>query len=388
MIISSINNNLKKIKGKKVLLRLDLNVPMKGARITNDYKLQQALPTIKLLQKLNCSIIIVTHLGEPIIIKNTKLLKSWSVKPLVFWLSNKLKTKIDLLPVVWPIIIKKIRNIKPRQIMMLENIRLFDGEITNSDVLAKRLATLGEVYVNDAFAVCHRQQASVSAIKKYLPAFAGLNLATEVTNLEKVRSGKKPFILIMGGAKLSTKLSLLKNLAAKATVVLVGGGIANTILKSKKINIGKSLYDEIGFKDFSHLNLKNIILPCDVGVLKNNRRVNKSLTELTNKDIILDIGPKTVVLFSAYLKGAKTIFWNGPMGVFEKPSFSFGTRKLAASVVLATSQGAFSLIGGGETIEALNSDKKKFSWVSTGGGAALTYFEGKTLPGLTKIIKY
>lgn len=387
MKIISVTKNLKKIKGKKVILRLDLNVPILNSQITNDYKLICALPTIKLLLKAGCSIIIITHLGEPKLPVDKKVLKNWSVKPLVDWLERKLKLNIKKLTTNWSDINLAVKKMKAGEVVMFENIRLFKGETLNSKDLAKKLAKLGEIYINDAFAVSHRDQSSVGAIKNYLPSYAGPLLEVEITNLEKAKHGKKPLVLIMGGAKLTTKLPLLKKLAPKASTILVGGGIANTILKSQGVEIGKSLFDKEAVKVYSRLKLANVILPIDVAVTYKGKRLEKNIKDLKTTDYIFDIGSETIKLFAKYIKQAKTIIWNGPVGLFEKSGFAKGNKQIAVLVAAATKNKAFTLVGGGETVAALGK-LKNFSWVSTGGGATLAFLEDKSMPGLSKIVSY
>lgn len=334
MKLLSIRNNSTALKGKRILLRLDLNVPLKGTRIADDYKLTSVLPTLRYLLRLGCHIVIVTHLadGKP------------SVAPLAKWLSQKLKLPVP--------VFKNINPLKPvTGLAMLENIRRFKGELNNDATFAKELASLAEVYVNDAFAVSHRAQASVAAVKKYLPAFAGLLLVEEIKHLERAKNPRRPLVLIMGGAKMKTKLPLLKALAPRAQAVLVGGKLANELIGKK-------------------LPFKNIVLPRD------GRPQFKNM---------LDIGPLTVAEFIIRLSKAKTIIWNGPLGMFENKIYAKGTKAIARAVAKRTKQGAFSLIGGGETAAAVGT--LKFSWVSTGGGATLAYLSGQTMPGLLKLLK-
>lgn len=386
MKITVVTKQTRGLKDKKILLRLDLNVPRRGARITNDYKLRAALPTIKLLLAHRASLIIVTHWGEPSGKRADK--KKFSVQPLAYWLEKKLKKKITILNGSWTAIAKNASQLQPGQVVMLENIRLFSGETENSLLLGKRLAGLADVYVNDAFAVCHRNHSSVSAIKKFLPSFAGPLLFKEVVHLERARTGAKPLILIMGGAKITTKLPLLKALGPRAQKILMGGALATTILKARGKNIGASLYDKDGLAISRRLSFSNILLPVDVGVAAHKRRLDKALANIDSGDVILDIGPKTVALYCQTLLKAKTIIWNGPVGMFEKKKFSKGTKLLGQAVAKASQRRAFTLVGGGETIEALGSLASRLSWISTGGGASLAYLAGKPMPGLTKIIKH
>jgi len=335
MNIVSIKNKRSTIKGKRIVIRLDLNVPLKGNRIVDEYKLTSVLPTLRYLLKLGCRLVIVTHLGDG----------TASVKPLAAWLEKKLKIAVPLL--------KTIDPFKPvKRLAILENIRRFKGEVENDPRFAKELASMGEAYVNDAFAVSHRNHASVSAIKKYLPSYAGLLLEAEVKHLERAKNPKSPFIVILGGAKIKTKLPLLKKLAPKAQAVLVGGALANEIIASNK------------------LPFENIVLPRD------------GRPEFSP---MLDIGPLTVKEFIVRLSKAKTIVWNGPLGMFEHRAYAKGTTEIARAVAAQTRRGAFSLIGGGETAAAVG--RFRFSWVSTGGGATLAYLSGAPMPGLSLIVK-
>lgn len=387
MKLKLLTDDLNYLSGKTVLLRLDLNVPLYLGKITDDYKLRLALPTIKLLHRAGCKIIIVTHWGEPPLATSKKIIKQWSVKPIAHWLSKNLSLPVKLLPLTWKEINLAVRQTKTKDILMMENIRLFKGEVNNSQVLAFKLASLAKVYVNDAFAVAHRSHASVDRIKNYLPALAGPLLAAELNNLTQASQGKKPLVLIMGGAKLSTKLPLLKKMSPLASVILVGGGLANTVLQARGQTVGRSLVDTKGLVSFKKLNLKNIICPVDVAVAYQGRRLNKKLADLRTNDIILDLGPKTMELYEHYLKSARTVIWNGPLGVFEKKNFAFSTKRLISILSRITKRGTFTLVGGGETVATLKKNSRSFSWVSTGGGATLAFLSGDKLPGLKKIIK-
>lgn len=382
MKIKAISGNEHSIRGKKVILRLDLNVSFKGRKIANDFKLQSSLPTVKRLLSLGCAVIILTHIGEPK--AGQKPLGQWSVKPLAFWFEKKLKKQVPVVFGNWGAISKQVKKLAGGQLLMLENIRCFRGETENSLALAKRLAALGEVYINDAFAVSHRAHASVNAIQKYVPSFAGPLLESEIKNLEQARKARSPFVLILGGAKITTKLPLLKNSAPKASAVLIGGGIANTFLASQGYDVGKSLCDYSALKLARRLLTNNMLLPIDVVVASRSQTLIKNSSEVKPGDTILDIGPKTVALFSKKIAAAKTIAWNGPLGMFEKKGFEIGTNKIAKAVSLATKKGAYTVVGGGETVTAAGANH--FSWVSTGGGAALAYLAGEKLPGLARIV--
>lgn len=379
MKIKSIRN-VKNLAGKKALLRADFNVSIKGGRIKDDYKIVAVLPTIRYLLRHNCRIIVATHLGKG---KKTDV-----TKPIADKLSRLLGQKVKY---GGSAIAGKLES---KQMVMLENLRWQTGEEKNDKKFAKSLATLAEIYVNDAFAVSHRGHASVSAIKKYLPAYAGLLLEKEVLNLAKVLNPNKPLVSIIGGAKIETKINLINSLAKRSERILIGGALANNFIAAHGFSIGKSLADKPSVRLAAALakKYKNIILPVDVLTAK---KVNseayqvKPVNQVKKDEIILDIGPKTVRLFAAYIKQAKTIIWNGPLGYFENDHFKHGTLAIARVVAARSTGKAFGVAGGGETIEALNQTKMAhyLDWVSTGGGAMLAYLGGEKMPGLKGIVK-
>lgn len=369
------------LTGRKIILRLDLNVPFRGNTILDDYKLNACLPIVRFLLKKNALLIIVSHRGEP---EKKARRSSWTLEPVALWLAHNLKTNITLSSLDWSDISKQAKDLKPKEIMLLENVRLFKGEIENDKAFAKRLARLGDIFVNDAFAVSHRNHASVSAITSFIPSYAGFLLEDEVTHLDKARHAKKPLVLIMGGAKISSKLPLLKNMAKQAEYILVGGGIANTILKAERFEIGRSLCESINAKTFKELPMSKIILPSDLAVLNKGKKIIKKSNNIHSSDTILDIGPSTALNYSRIIKSAQTIIWNGPLGKSEDKSFSLGTQTIAKAIAAHTK--AYSVVGGGETVAAAMKSKKKFSWISTGGGASLAYLSGEELPGLKHII--
>lgn len=369
------------LTGRKIILRLDLNVPFRGNTILDDYKLNACLPIVRFLLKKNASLIIVSHRGEP---EKKAKRSSWTLEPVALWLAHNLKTNITLSSLDWSDISKQAKDLKPKEIMLLENVRLFKGEVENDKAFAKRLARLGDIFVNDAFAVSHRNHASVSAITSFIPSYAGFLLEDEITHLEKARHAKKPLVLIMGGAKISSKLPLMQYMAKQAEYILVGGGIANAILKSETYEIGKSLSDSVNSKIFKKLPMEKIILPLDVVLLRNGKKVISRVDTIQKNDSIFDIGPKTAKAYALLVKDAKTIIWNGPLGKAEDKRFANGTNAIARAI--AGNKKAYSVIGGGETVAAAAKTKKQFSWISTGGGASLAYLSGEELPGLKHII--
>jgi 3-phosphoglycerate kinase len=376
----------KQIKNKTVLLRVDFNVPIKKGKIKDETKIIAALPTIRFLLRYKAKVIIITHLGDPKGKKNTDL----STKPLAKRLSSiigkghKIYFGEDL---AGPKTKATIKKIKPGEIIFLENLRFDKGEENNDPVFAKKITSLAEVYINEAFSVCHRNHASVSAVKKYLPAYRGFLLDQEVKMLDRVMKPAKPLIVLMGGAKIKTKINLIKNLEKKAGKLLIGGALANTFLKARGEEIGKSFFDKDGLKIAKKL-LKNkkIILPIDavVSTDPDGKAILRKIGEVKKNEAIFDIGPETIRLYSQIIKTAKTIAWNGPLGMFEKDSFKHGTIALATLVAARSRGKIFGVVGGGETIEAINMTKMQscVDWVSTGGGAMLSYLGGEKMPGL------
>lgn len=389
MAIKSLSS-LKNLQNKTILLRVDFNVPIKDGRIQDDYRLQAGLETIAWLLSQKARLIIMTHLGSPTNSKD----QACSVKPLARHLQKLLKHPVKYLPaIVGPLVRKEVAKLKSGNIIFLENLRFNPGELNNDQKFAQELAALADIYVNDAFSVCHRDQASVSAIKKYLPSYAGLLLEKEILALKRVLRPKKPLVIIMGGAKISTKAPLIKKLYAQADKILLGGALANNFFKFQKLEIGRSLIDSDSDKEVKQF-FKNkklaakIILPLDVVVkTKEGESFLRKLNAIKKTDQILDIGPETISAYSQYIKTAATLIWNGPLGKFEEASFKQGTLSIARALAARSSGPAYGVVGGGETIEALKLSKmaEYIDWVSTGGGALLSYLAGERLPGLEKI---
>lgn len=375
---------VKDLAGKKVLLRADLNVPLKLNKIKDEYKLIQTLPIIRFLLRHNAKIIIATHLD-----------KDNSAEPAAQRLAKLLDKKVmfirDFPGEKARLAMEKMKN---KDIVFLENLRFNQGETENSGQFAKALAGLAKIYVNDAFAVDHRRHASLDAIKKYLPSFAGLLLEKEIVNLNKILKPKQPLISIIGGAKIETKIDLIDNLAKKSFAVLIGGAVANNLIAAHGFKIGRSLSDKssVRLADEIIKRHKNIVLPIDVIVAKtpaSSQAEVKPINRVSAEDMILDIGPKTIKLFAGFIKQANTIIWNGPMGYFENQHFKHGTLSVARLVAARSTGQAFGAVGGGETIEALKMTKMEnyVDWVSTGGGAMLAYLAGEAMPGLKGIVK-
>jgi len=382
---------LKNLKNKTIFLRVDFNVPLKNGRVQDDYRLVAGLETIKFLLAKKCCLIIATHLGEP----KGKFTVAYSVKPVAARLKTLLGQPVKFLSAtVGAKVQAAVKRMKPGEIVMLENLRFQSAEYDNDADFAQELAALADIYVNDAFAVCHREQASVAAIKKYLPSYAGLLLEKEVKALQKIQQPKKPLVVIMGGAKISTKAPLIAKLYARASHILIGGALANNFFKFQNKEIGRSLYDQdsaIYLKQF----FKNkklaakIILPEDVIVqTKKGKAELRAPENVGREEYIYDIGPATISWYASYIKAANTLVWNGPLGKFETAGFKQGTLSIARLVAARSSGPAYGVVGGGETVEALQLTKmaEYVDWVSTAGGAMLTYLGGGKMPGLSKII--
>ncbi|MFA5047691.1 MAG: phosphoglycerate kinase [Patescibacteria group bacterium] len=395
--IKQVNN----LKGKKVLLRVDFNVPLVDGRVgqSEDYRIVKTLPTIEYLSKKGAKIIILAHLGRP----EGKIVEKLRLDPVAKRLSQLLKKKViksnQILGLETE---KKIGAMKNGDILMLENVRFDpreDPPSTPAGVygeakkgFARELTGLGEIYVNDAFAVDHRDQASVSIIQNYLPSYAGLLLEQEISHLTRaMKNPKKPLVVIIGGAKMETKIKVIKNFSKVAKKILLGGALANTVLHVMGVSVGKSPLELEMFSEVKKLKLTNnqIVVPVDGVMAKSYKsqvgRID-ALADIKKDELILDVGPDTIKLYEKVLKSAKMVVWNGPMGLIETPFFAQGTIKLIKAL---TKLKAETIVGGGETVEMIRKMKmdKKFNFISTGGGAMLEFLEGKKLPGLKKLIK-
>jgi len=378
------------LNNKKILLRLDLNVPLTDDKITDTTRIDKILPTLKFLISQNTKIIIISHVGRP----KGQVVNELSLRPICQDLEIKLSQNIKLIS-------KDIKELSSKdlfnnneKIVMLENIRFYPEEEKNNPQFAKQLATLADIYVNDAFSCSHRAHASIDEITNFLPNYSGLQLNSEVNALKKITSEiKKPITCIIGGSKISTKINIIKNLIPKFDNIIIVGGMANNIIKYNGNNIGKSLQEEdsaqIIKEIFSLSEIQNckIIFPKDVVVGKslNGSPQTKELDEISSEDIILDIGPKTIDIIKNIIDESNTILWNGPAGYFENPNFANGSIEIAKKIVENNkSNKIYSVAGGGDTVSLLNSLNavNDFNFVSTAGGAFLEYLEGKELPGI------
>ena len=365
------------LSNKNVVVRLDLNVPIQDKQIIDSTRIISSVPTIKYLVDKNCKVLLTSHLGRP---EEGKFDQDFSMSPVAKKLSEILNHEIDLIDSL-----DSSDIFNTTQIQLLENLRFLIGEKDNNEKLGNQLANKGDVYIFDAFGTAHRKQASThSAIQQAKFSCAGLLLEKEINSLNKaLTSIEKPFTAVIAGSKISTKLELIANLNSKADFIIVGGGIANTFLKSQGFNVGESLVENDMIEIAKELfNSGKIILPNKVIVadsIDRNSSTIKNIDSVSGSDKIFDINLTSNM--SEILKNSKTILWNGPIGVFEKEPFQKGTHQLAKTI--AGSE-AFSLAGGGETIAAINKfiNKDEVSYCSTGGGAFLEYMEGKLLPSI------
>lgn len=394
-------NSIKKIqdmdlKNKKVLVRVDYNVPLKDGKVDNTKRIVATEKTIKYLLENNCRVVLIAHLGRP----KGKVCPEFSLAPVAAEVEKLFGVPVhfakDCIGAEADQVVAETKN---GEIALLENLRFHPEEEKNDAEFAKQLAKHGEIFVQEAFGTVHRAHASTSAVTEFLPGCAGFLVQKEVEFLGKaLENPARPFAAVIGGAKVSDKILLLNNLLDKVNVLIIGGGMAYTFLKAKGIEVGKSLLDETKIDEAKQVMAKaqekgvKMLMPVDY-------RVSNEFSETaqaTEVDAIpadmeaMDIGPKTEKLFAEELLQCKTIFWNGPMGVFEFPNFAKGSFAIANAMIEATKAGAISIIGGGDSVNVLKKGKinqKDFSHVSTGGGASMEFVEGKELPGLVALAK-
>ena len=376
---------------KRILLRLDLNVPLKNGIITDQTRINKILPIINFLLKEKTKILVISHVGRP----KGKVNKDLSLKPICENLEKKINKKISLIKEdIFKLKKEDLFRDSKDQIVFLENIRFYEEEEKNDLNFSKHLAKLADVFVNDAFSCSHRAHASISKITEFLPSYAGLQLETEINALKKVSTEiKKPITCIIGGSKISTKIGIIKNLIPKFDTIIIVGGMANNILNYQGNLIGKSIkedncesiIDDI-FK-VAKTHSCSIIYPEDVVVGKSmeDKAQIKELNEVTDDDLILDIGPKTINKIKDIIENSETVLWNGPAGYFENPNFANGSYEIAKKIIQKNKNNLiYSIAGGGDTIAVLNQLNaiNNFNFVSTAGGAFLEYLEGKELPGI------
>lgn len=375
------------IQNKRVLVREDFNVPMKDGKIANDQRLQAAIPTIKKLLEKNTAVILLSHLGRP---QEGVFSEEFSLKPVADYLSHALNK-----PVRFEKDYLNGLETQPGEIILCENVRFNVGEKSNDLLLAKKLAQLADVFVMDAFATAHRAEASTCGVAHYIPSVAGPLLEKEISALSQVmKKPKHPVTAIIGGAKVSDKLILLKHLVTQVDTLIVGGGIANTFLAACGFSVGESLYEPALLNEAKEImalakrNNCHFPLPQDVIVsytmTQDAKTVTKNIPDISEKDKIFDIGPQTAEILTEIIHQSGTILWNGPVGVFELEPFSKGTEAIAEAVAASA---AFSVAGGGDTLSAIERFHvtDKISYLSTGGGAFLEYIEGKDLPAVAAL---
>ena len=387
-------NNIKdqeNLSHKIVLLRLDLNVPLKDDLITDETRINKIIPVVNFLIEKKSKIVIISHVGRP----KGQINKIFSLKPVCLNLEKKINKKIKLLnDNIFKLKKNDLFKSPNDQIVFLENIRFYKEEEENDTSFAKHLASLADFYVNDAFSCSHRAHASISKITKFIPSFAGLQLETEINALKKVTTEiKKPITCIIGGSKISTKIGIIKNLIPKFDNIIFVGGMANSIISFKGNNIGRSIKEdncEIIIKEIFETSKKHscvITFPEDVLVGKNldDKSQIKEISNIKDDDLILDIGPRTIQQIKNIIEISKTVLWNGPAGYFENPNFAYGSFEIAKAIIKKNKdESIYSVVGGGDTVALINQIKatKDFNFVSTAGGAFLEYLEGKDLPGI------
>lgn len=387
------------VAGKRVLLRLDLNVPMKDGKITDTSRMDECVETIRELQLKKAKIIILSHFGRP----KGKPEAAYSLRPIAAALNDILNFPVFFSDqIVGDRAKALVDSLKPGEISMLENLRFEPGEEINDRAFAGQLARLGDIYVNDAFSACHRAHASISSITEFLPSYGGRLLAREISNLEKfLDKPKKPLMAIIGGAKVSTKLGLIMKLASKVDSIAIVGGMANTFLLAQGFKMGKSLVEpdmiDQALDTIKFMEKKGCtyILPKDVAVVMPKGAPNQKVkivdvAHIDDQEMALDVGPETLEAIRAQIDQSKTLTWNGSLGVNEIPPFDKGTRNIAEYVAQRTQQGKLvSVAGGGDTVGALHQAgvADKLSYISLAGGAFLEWLEGIYLPGIVALDK-
>jgi phosphoglycerate kinase len=387
-----------RVSGKRVLVRVDLNVPMKNGKVTDATRIERAAPTLKELADKGAKVVVLSHFGRP----DGKRVPEMSLKPLVEPLSKAIGKPVAFADdCIGPEAEAAVKALKAGDVLLLENLRFHKEEEKNDNGFVDKLSTLGDVYVNDAFSTAHRAHASTEGIAHRLPALAGRLMQEELEALDKALGRpKRPVCAVVGGAKVSTKLDLLGNLVGKVDKLIIGGGMANTFLLAQGIKVGKSLAEKdldktaLEILDKAKAGKCEVLLPVDIVIAAkfeaNAPHKVVDAHHCPDDQMILDVGPKSVAMYEEHVKGCATLVWNGPLGAFEVKPFDDGTVALAKTVADLTEAGKLlSVAGGGDTVAALAAAgvEDKFSYVSTAGGAFLEWMEGKTLPGVAALIR-
>ncbi len=380
-----------KLEGKRVLIRVDFNVPLKNGLVSENSRIKKVLPTINFLIKNKAKTVIISHVGRP----KGRNIPDLTLKPIAEELGKLLNKKIIFLnETIGPKVVDKSKSISNGDILLLENLRFYKDEELNSKNFAEELSKNGDIYVNEAFSCSHRDHASISEITNYISSYAGQQLLQEINMIKMLTdNAKKPVSCIIGGSKISTKIGVLTNLIKKMNNIIIVGAMANNFIKYKNYNIGQSVYEKDAvnlIKDIMKKSEENnckIIIPTDVIVSKNlnSKGQLKNLDEIDDSDLILDIGNKTIETIVKIIEDSKTLLWNGPAGYFEIDEFSLGSNKIAKIIAKNTkNKSLISVAGGGDTVAAINKFKclEGFSYISTAGGAFLELLEGKILPGI------
>ncbi len=378
------------LKGKRVLMRVDFNVPMSEGKVTDDKRIKAALPTIKYVLEQGASVMLMSHLGRPKGGPDPEFSLKAASEALAALLDKPVKMAPDC---IGPEVEKIAKELKPGEVLMLENTRFHKGEEKNDLDLAKQMAALGEVYVNDAFGSAHRAHSSTEGVARFLPAVSGFLMEQELEYLGRaIANPEHPYIAILGGAKISDKILVVETLLSKCDKLIIGGGMANTFLAAKGLNMQDSLVEEASLETAKSILAKSadkLILPVDAVIAdKFDAEANTQTVDVDKIPAgwrMLDVGPKTLEVYKASLSGVKLVVWNGPVGVFEMPKFAEGTFALAK---LLAESGATTVIGGGDSASAVKKAgvAKQMTHVSTGGGASLEFLEGKELPGVAALL--
>ena len=358
------------LKGKKVLIRVDFNVPIENGKVVDPYRIEKSLPTINFLREKGARLLLISHLDEK---------SGETLRPVAEYIEKYFPVKFSD-DFFGEQSLNAITELHEGEVVLFENLRNNEGEESNDKAFAKNLASLGEIYVNDAFSVSHREHASIVGLPQFLPSYAGLQMQAEIKNLVEVFHPPHPFLFILGGAKFDTKLPLIQKFLSLADYVFVGGALANNFFKEEGLNVGKSLVTEGDFHIHEELADHKLILPTDVTVEVLGKKVIKATNKVEDDEVILDAGPETIQLLKDLMPELKCVLWNGPLGNYEK-GFTESTIELGK--ILAESK-VKSIVGGGDTLAAIASSgvEDKISFVSTGGGAMLQFLLDETLPGI------